>query len=170
MGRKTGRPPKPTALKRLTGTLKPARVKKREPMPVVGAPDFPESLKGDRVAIVQWRFIVPQLAALKLLAKVDATALEGYCRSYSTAVAASKEIDESGIIIQTLSGPKANPAVAVSFRAWAEVRHFATEFGLTPSSRSRISVGDGLPKDDENNAEDFLFGAQSKVVGSIGPA
>jgi P27 family predicted phage terminase small subunit len=170
MGRKTGRPPKPTALKRLTGTLKRSRVKKREPTPVTGAPDCPESLRGDDVARAHWHLIVPQLAKLKLLARIDSSALEGYCRAYSMAVAADREVDDGGILVQTLSGLKANPAIAVSFRAWAEVRHFATEFGLTPASRSRISVGDGLPKDDEDNAEEFLFGAQSKVVGSISPA
>jgi P27 family predicted phage terminase small subunit len=37
---------------------------------------------------------------------------------------------------------QASPAVGISRSSWAEVRKFAQEFGLTPSSRSRVTAAD----------------------------
>jgi P27 family predicted phage terminase small subunit len=35
---------------------------------------------------------------------------------------------------------KAHPAVAISRSAWAQVRSFCSEFGLSPVSRTRLSI------------------------------
>ncbi len=46
-----------------------------------------------------------------------------------------------------------NPYLGVANRAWDQVRQMSIEFGLTPSSRSRIKVG--KPKEESNPFEGF---------------
>lgn len=101
-----------------------------------------------------WKQLVPELDRLGLLTQVDAGALEGACTAYGRAVAADKIIAKEGLtvaIFETVeeSEGKTRPVlveyrkrleIAISFEAWKQFKAFCTEFGLTPASRSRISL------------------------------
>lgn len=155
---------KPTALKEREGTARRDRTPQNEPKPTVGVPSCPTGVAKDKDAKRCWDLLAPQLEVLGLLTLVDGVDLEGLCRSYSVAVKADRQIQSKGVVIKTPYGLQQNPAISISRLAWAEVRKFAAEFGLSPASRSRVNGPSKVPQKDA--AEDFLFGGQ--VVGRIG--
>lgn len=160
MGRR-GPPPKPSALKKLEGTFRPDRAAPREVSPPPGVPDAPEWL--DEEARAEWERIVPHLAKLRILAEIDRGTLADYCTAHSLAVASTVEYQREGLMVDTPHGPRKHPLIKVAQEARAQARVLAQEFGLSPSSRTRISAP---PKPAEgDNTEDFLFGGPRLVKG-----
>ncbi len=139
----TGRPPTPTVLKRLAGTNRKDRTR-NEPKPQIVRPACPPELVG--VARKEWGRIAKQLAALSLLTVVDRTALAAYCVAYAQWIGANealaKPVEEGGgMIIYTQNGyPLLSPHWTASQQAAKAVLSFLREFGMTPASRSRLSV------------------------------
>lgn len=112
-----------------------------------------------------WRQLVPELEKLNLLSKIDDATLEGACGSYARALQAESILKKQGLITMTKTGlPIQHPAVAIARLNWTTWLRFASEFGLTPSARSRIQVKPQSPAAD--NDEDFLFG--KKTAGTRG--
>jgi len=76
--------------------------------------------------------------------------LEGACVNYARAVEADLTLAKQGLIygqpIFDVNGQrvgtkiKAHPAVAISNAAWVRVRAFCSEFGLSPVSRTRLTL------------------------------
>lgn len=134
-----GRKPKPTELKRLQGNPGGRALNKHEPKPALEAPTAPSHL--DAGAKREWRRIVPLLVKLRLLSKIDRAALAIYCQAVSRMEMAQKKIAEEGEVTTAPSGyPVQSPYLAIYNKAAEQVVKIAAEFGLTPSSRSRISV------------------------------
>ena len=145
-----GRRPKPTALKKITGNPGKRSLNTREPEPDLNIPDCPEHL--DDVARQEWARIAPQLHGMKVLARVDRAALAAYCQAWSRWVDAEVNLRKYGAVIKTPKGyPIQNPYLGIANTAIDLMRKFLTEFGMTPSSRSRISTvaEQGLPVEDE---------------------
>jgi len=120
-----------------------------QPKPSGTLPPCPEHLHGR--AREAWAFWADELVHMQLDAKCDAQVLEGACIAYARAVDADLQVSEQGIVIYepillngkplpNLKRMKKNPAVGISLSAWAQVRHFCTEFGLSPAARSRLNV------------------------------
>jgi P27 family predicted phage terminase small subunit len=147
-----GRKPKPTAIKILDGT-RGDRINRDEPSPAAGRPECPGHL--DDVGRAEWERIVPQLEQLGVLTRVDGAALSLYCGAFAEMLAAEAAVREYGQLIQTgQGGRKANPAVAIARQARGQVHRLLVEFGLTPSSRSRLQASSHeQPKD---ALEEFL--------------
>lgn len=171
MGRR-GTKPMPAALAKVHGYRKPkSRTKPgKEPKVRVGTPALPASVRSDSVALDCWNRTRTHLMKMKVLTPPDGITLEGLCVAYSRAQRADAIVKAKGLCVEKFDGSLvANPAVAMSRNAWAEVRRFASEFGLTPSSRT--NVREAPPADDETeekeSPEEFLF-AKGKIVGSIG--
>ncbi len=81
---------------------------------------------------------------------VDGASLAGYCQSWSRYVEAEKEISKQGLVLRTRSGYKQSiPEVTIALKYLQICKSFCSEFGLTPSSRGRMSMPDGNNKDDE---------------------
>jgi len=157
---KTGRPRKPTALKRIQGTLRKDRSKPREWIPPAGAPAMPKTL--DARAREVWRECVGLLEPAGILTKADGGALADYCRALSRADAADVLVAKEGLTCATAEGIKAHPAVGIARRERDAATRLRALFGLDPSSRARLSVPE-KPKADAT--EDFLFrGPALKVV------
>ena len=116
----------------------------KEPRPARGLPECPKHLSGR--AREAWVFFAEELRDMGLDCRPDALALEGACTAYSVAAEADEIVGRDGILV----GGKANPALLVSNRAWAQFRQFASELGLSPASRTRLSTA---PKTDDNLAE-----------------
>lgn len=134
---RTGRPTKPRALKLLAGTEKKCRIKP-EPEFERGTPDCPDWL--DDEARAEWDRVVPFMESAGMLSRVDGATLVAYCQSWSRAVAAEKIVNAMGLTISTPQGfEQARPEVAIAKHAWAAVHRFASEYGMTPSSRSRVA-------------------------------
>jgi P27 family predicted phage terminase small subunit len=105
-----------------------------------GTPTCPRHLnKGARA---EWKRISAELSASGLLTNVDRAALAAYCSSYARWAEAEENVQKFGTVIKSpKSGfPIQNPYVGVANTALEQMRRWAVEFGMTPSSRSRIHV------------------------------
>jgi P27 family predicted phage terminase small subunit len=136
-----GTKPKPNEVKELEGN--PGR---RPMFPVIKPRSdkitCPIHLSG--IARREWRRIAPELQRLGLLTNIDRAALASYCQEYSRWVVAEKDLKTEGLIFETDKGYQyQNPKLAVANKAMELMHKFLVEFGLTPSSRTRVS-GSGI--------------------------
>jgi len=151
---KTGPKPVPTKLKKLRGNPGHRPLPKNEPQPKQRAKVPPAPRYLDAVAKKEWRRVAKQMHAIGLLTEVDITALSAYCQCFSTWVDATKKVQELGAIVRTPSGyPTQSPFLGIANKAQVEMRKWLTEFGMTPSSRSRVEVKDA---EEGNDLDDFL--------------
>ena len=144
-----GRKPTPNALKLIRGSR---RVNPDEPQPIGEIPPCPDHL--DDEARRQWDQLVPELLACGLLTCIDGSALAAYCQTWSRWVNAENELSKLGQIVKSPSGyPIVNPYLAICNRCIDQMHRYGCEFGMTPSSRTRIKV---TPKQHENELTKFL--------------
>jgi P27 family predicted phage terminase small subunit len=145
--RTRGRKPKPTHLKLVKGTGRKATINRNEAVPPPGRPDVPDHL--DDIAKVEWGRVCDDLYNSGLLSKVDRMILAAYCQAYARWVLAERTLKEmakrdeltSGLMIKTISGNAIqNPIVGVANKAMADAARYATDLGMTPSSRSRVTA------------------------------
>ncbi len=130
---------KPTALKKLDGNPGKRAINGNEPAPQKGTPVCPAHL--NEAARNEWRRIVPQLDALGLLTRLDRSALAAYCQTYGRWVEAEKMIAKHGTVIKNPNGGlTTSPFLWVANKAIDQMYRYLVEFGLTPVSRSRLSV------------------------------
>lgn len=145
-----GRKPLPTQTKKLRGNPGKRALNSEEPIPPTGAPDCPGFLS--RIAKEEWNSIIPIIDEMKLLSRADGKAIAAYCQCYSRWREAEKLIDKFGMIVEepivTKEGEvvgtkyKKNPACNVAKEMVGQMRAFLSLFGLDPSSRSRLRVGE----------------------------
>lgn len=136
-----GRPPTPTRLKELAGTARKDRVKTGEPQPKKGNRTPPAPGHLSEKAKTEWRRVARDLHGLGLLTSIDQTALGAYCETYVTWVEALEKCRTLGMIVKTSNGNMIqNPYLSVASQAEKRLRGWLAEFGMTPSSRTRISV------------------------------
>jgi P27 family predicted phage terminase small subunit len=152
-----GRPPKPTTQKKLGGTLQPSRTNKHEPVPDVALPPAPDWLseRGRRY----WDEIGAVLLHMKVVTFGDGPAFSLLVESLAEwaearqAVIGKDGVPGVGLVYEMLteSGQtmrRPNPEVAQASDAMKRALRMLTEFGLTPSSRSKVSA---LGGDDGND-------------------
>jgi len=138
---KPGPAPKPTAVKKLAGNPGKRRMNATEPHPPVpdGTPYAPRFLNNEAAA--EWRRMVGVLIGLGLYTEVDRAALAMYCQSWGRWVVAERAIAKDGEILTSGEGGKyQNPWRYEANKAQDQMRKLLSEFGLTPSSRSRLSI------------------------------
>jgi P27 family predicted phage terminase small subunit len=138
---KRGRKPKPSKIHELEGGSKKThrKPKKNEAQPesYQRVPSPPAHL--NRLAKNEWRRVAKYLHAVGLLTKVDRAALAAYCVAYATWVNAQKQIEAIGVLVKAQTGfPMQSPYLAISNKAMEQMLKFLTEFGMTPSSRTRV--------------------------------
>ena len=133
-----GRKPKPTALKELAGNPGKRPLNKAEPRPPPGAPLPPAHLT--KFARAEWLRLSTQLDLLQLLTNVDAGAFAAYCEAVSLWRRAKRIVQQKGLTFETNGMVRKRPEVAIMQEAARQVVKYATEFGLTPSSRSRVGA------------------------------
>lgn len=147
---KRGPAPKPSKLKLIQGTYRKDRAAANEPQPEASTPTCPTWLH--REAKKEWKRIVPELEALGLLTQIDRAALAAYCSAYAEWWEMEKDIQSKGRVQVTDTGYEAvRPSVGIRNRALDTMHKFLTQFGLTPSSRTRINV----PEKREDNSNPF---------------
>ena len=142
---KPGRRPIPTQLKIIKGTDQPCRIKKDEPKPDDDNIEMPEGLSAD--AAKHWDKLCHQLQDAHIITNIDVTALSMYCEAYSTWVNANKKIQVHGAVIKGKGGfPVQSPYLMVANKAFEHMRSMLVEFGMTPSSRTRVSTTESAKK------------------------
>ena len=156
MGRR-GPPPTPTHLKLLAGNPGKRPINKREPVARPGAPRCPEWMppEGRR----EWHWMVRELRGMKLLSVVDRHALMTYCQTWVRWRAAEEFIAKHGesYPIRDDTGRvrcmQQFPQVATARNHLLILKAYQQEFGMTPSARSRIQIGNN--DDDMHDARWF---------------
>jgi P27 family predicted phage terminase small subunit len=146
---KTGKRPLPTHLKLLRGN--PGQRKLHdEPQPEqdIDVPEPPPFITG--YAADEWWIVAVELHRLGLLTKVDVAPLAAYCHAYgqwrlaaeALAKMAANDPTMHGLIIKTKYGDAAqNPLVSIARKHAGDMVRYASEFGLSPAARTRISAG-----------------------------
>jgi len=148
-----GRKPKPTAVKVLEGNPGKRALNGHEPIPRRRLPRCPDHLS--ETAKREWRRVAGELYDAGLLTGVDRAALAAYSQAWGRWVEAEEKLTKTGAVIKTSNGnPIQNPYLAIANRAVEQMYKFAVEFGMTPSSRSRIHVE---PPDKEMSLAEMLF-------------
>ncbi len=120
-----GPAPKPAALRVLEGTTRRDRMR-REPSPTRGAPACPKWLTPEARAV--WRQIVPDLAAIGLLCRVDLGVLAVYCSAladYQAAAAVPRDVTDRSAVL----------AIA---KIEGRILAAARELALSPAARARM--------------------------------
>jgi len=117
-----GRPPKPTALLKLHGTMRPGRHadRAREPKPASILPEPPEWLLPE--ARAEWDRVIRGYAATGVLTSLDGGMLATYCQMWGRFVEAERAVSYKPL-------PAAFAAV---------MSGIANKLGLDPSGRARL--------------------------------
>ena len=132
--------PKPTKIKKLHGSQK-CRINKNEPEPTIDLSAPPDHL--DDVAIKEWHRLGNELYECGLMTRVDYASFAAYCVTWARWVEAEEIIAKEGFIITTTHGNIIqHPAVGVANKALELMHRFLTEFGMTPSSRAKVTVSE----------------------------
>jgi P27 family predicted phage terminase small subunit len=132
-----GRKPIPTTLKLIRGTARPHRMNKDEPMPPACVPEPPAHL--EERARRKFTEIADMLARCGVMTELDRDALGRYCVIWCRWIDAEAEIKRKGSIVKTEAGNIIHsPYLAVANRCHRQLAQLEAEFGLTPSSRSRV--------------------------------
>ena len=149
-----GRKPKPTAVKALEGNPGKRRLNTGEPGPEKKAPRCPSWLEGE--AKKEWKRMAGQMEKLGILTEIDMAAFAGYCQAYARWKEAEEYISVHGTVMQAPSGYcQQAPQVSIAQTYLKIMNRFCEQFGLTPSSRSRIVADNGGDK--ENDRMEILL-------------
>jgi len=88
-----------------------------------------------------WRLMSRKLHGVKLLTELDVDALAMYCEAWAEWRMAMDALAEHGPIITTPKGyPVQSPYLQIANRAFDKMYKLLAEFGLTPSSRTRVKA------------------------------
>lgn len=146
-----GAKPKPTRLKIIQGNPGKRPLNKAEPKIAppknIKAPDHlsPEAKK-------EYRRTGRMLQNVGVLTQADMKALELYAETYSNWLEAVGKVQLSGLVVKSQSGtPKQNPYLTIANQSSKIMQSLLADFGMTPSSRSRITVS----KKESNEFDDL---------------
>ena len=133
------RPKKPTNLKVVQGTNRPHR-NNNEPLVSLEVPPCPEYL--GKEAKKYWKEISEQLVNVGLIGVVDGALFGLHCDSYGRLIEVSdhlKKMDD--MLDQTPNGLEVQSALwQIRNKLWDQVLRSASEFGLSPAARSKLSM------------------------------
>jgi P27 family predicted phage terminase small subunit len=141
-----GRKPLPSNVVRLRGNPGKRRLNDAEPKPTPAVPACPACLGEE--ASKEWKRLARELGDLGLLTRIDRGMLAAYCQAHALWVEAVSSIERYGTMVKSPNGyPMQSPYVAVVNKQVEIMVRIAAEFGMTPSSRTRIRVGEPAPED-----------------------
>lgn len=134
-----GRKPKPTALKELAGNPGRRPLNQREPKPQPKLAPCPAWLTGE--GRKEYRRLGRVLVDMGVMTTIDRTSFVMRCEAWGRYVDARAQVAKLGTVVKTANGNLIqNPYLPVMNKALEQVAKFDSEFGLTPSSRSRVQV------------------------------
>lgn len=142
-----GRPPKPTALKIVQGNTGHRPVAQNGFHPEPGLPKPPAMVRDDEDALAEWKRAGKFLSRHRVLTEADVASFALYCMSWArwqrgerslAAFRAASGGDE--FLVKAPSGyPIPNPLLAAVNKAMEQVYQYQQQFGLSPSSRERVT-------------------------------
>lgn len=138
---KTGPKPQPTKLRLVRGNPGRRPIDANEPQPDAfsDAPPCPDWL--GEVGRGVWADVCPKLMGSGLLTAVDVGVLAMYCEAWDEFFEAREHIAKHGLIAVGEKGAEyQHPAVGIKNKAIQRIKQIGAEFGMTPSSRTGISL------------------------------
>lgn len=100
-------------------------------------PPAPDYL--DDIAREEWSKMGAKLLAAGLLTPLDESALAAYCQAFSRWRRAEEKVSQTGEIVRTPNGMLVqSPYMQIANRAHDQMMKVLVEFGMTPSSRTRV--------------------------------
>jgi len=146
--------PTPTKLKLLRGNPGKRAINEHEPEPPVEILPVPDHLSDGAKA--EWEVMAPLLAPMGLLTTIDRTTFEAYCTIVARWREAEDALKKTGPVVRAPSGyPMQSPYYTIANQSLSQMRAYLAEFGLSPASRSRISIKSSEATDP---MEAFLYG------------
>jgi P27 family predicted phage terminase small subunit len=118
---------------------RPDRINEDEPKVPVSIPDPPDFLEGEEIDT----FIITagKLARMRVMTEADVDALAIYAVNFVRWKDATAKLRETGPLVRSPNNfPIQSPYLAVANKAQGEMLKILSEFGLTPSSRTRVKV------------------------------
>jgi P27 family predicted phage terminase small subunit len=143
---KRGPPPEPSILRYIRGNPSHSSLNSGEPTPDLVASDIqpPEWLDG--VALKKWHTVVPILSDMRVMTVADVETIARYCALWEQwkknydAVKAGLDVlrfkDQNGDIKHIQVSPYASQMTKLA----KDLLRIEQEFGLTPSSRSQVTI------------------------------
>lgn len=140
-----GRKPTSTTQKRLTGNAGKRALNANEPQPPALEANtltaVPAELTGQPAAIAEWERLAPMLQKCQQITEADRAALLALCLEWARYLFATERVRTMGMLVKAPSGyPIVNPYLSIATKALAGCSKLWPELGLTPSSRSRVTV------------------------------
>ena len=145
-----GRKPVPTKLKLLKGNPSKRPITHNEPQSECVRADLPPPEHLGKLAAECWIHMVKMLSEAQVITELDLHGLELYCAAYQNWRDGQQKVIELGSIVKSpKSGyPVQSPYFAIANKAHEQMVKISAEFGLTPSSRSRVQT---VKKSDKGN-------------------
>lgn len=137
-----GRKKSATNIKLIKGTYRKGRENPKEPKPKSDAVRMPSGLSEG--AQKCWKQVAKHLKDAGILTNIDQHALIMYCEANAKWREAMANLDKTGPITKTPNGHiQPSPFISISNKYFEQCRAMLTEFGMTPSSRSKVNADDG---------------------------
>jgi P27 family predicted phage terminase small subunit len=158
-GRNGGRKPLPTALKVMRGTAQRCRTNKDEPKVIVTRPELPHGL--DAMERRSWDKWCRTLVRLGVLSEDNQSALRDLACADVRVIRSRRDMKKHGAVEMTEKGSRRSAWALEHDAARADFNRLCAEFGVTPSSRTRVRAIQ--PAKTEETAEEVeareFFGA-----------
>lgn len=146
--------PKPTRVKILEGNPGKRALPADEPQPGVESDIPPPPKHLSKTAKEEWRRMSVVLHRNGLLTEIDYTALSLYCQAWGRWVDAEEILEKTQMSIKTPDGVIKSgmtcvttngniiqsPYLNIANTAMRDCHKYITEFGMTPSSRTKVSI------------------------------
>lgn len=135
------RGPKPTPrnLRIVKGSDRPSRMNDDEPIVKISIPEPPPHLSDTESD--KFREMAAKLARMKVMSDVDVDALAIYAVNWVRLLDANDKIKELGLVVMSPKKfPMKNPYVTIARESERICTGILTEFGMTPSSRTRVKA------------------------------
>ena len=135
-----GRKPIPNRLKILSGSDRrhPERMNLSEPKAPPASLDPPHGLS--KLEKFHWNRISPILHDAGLLTRLDTAMLQSLVRHLAIADQCAALIHKKGILWRQGKQVATSPAISIQRNALQAAQRILVEFGMSPSSRSRINM------------------------------
>lgn len=134
-----GPKPMPRNLKIVKGADRPSRMNDDEPILPVAIPDAPDHLEGGEIDC--FYDVAGKLARMRVISEADADAISVYAVNWIRWQEATAKVREMGMVVKSPKNyPIQNPFLAIANRCQKECVSIMAEFGLTPSSRTRVKA------------------------------
>lgn len=148
----SGRPPKPSALKLVTGNPGKRAAKGNEPEPIL-LNDLkpPKHLSAASAAV--WTSLAPMLRRLQVLTEADVIALEMLCDSVADYRHAREKCGDDFVTYSSKGSQMVSQWLVAKQMSSKRAEAFMAKFGMDPVSRSRVMIE---PQGD-------LFGAKDQT-------